>query len=336
MLRFALIGAGRIGRMHADHIAACPGATLEYMYDVSEKTAHETACKHDVRIAPDVNTAITSCDVDAVLIASPTETHVDLIIKAIRADKPVLCEKPISLDIHCVNRCRTEVKNCGVPVQIGFNRRFDPTHSALHNAVDDGAVGHIEQIVITSRDPSPPPLEYLKQSGGLFRDMMIHDFDLARFLMGEEFTVVSAVGSTLIDPAIAEIGDVDTAMVVMVTTSGAQCQISCSRRAVFGYDQRVEVFGSRGMVQSDNRRATGLIRNTAESTNVRDPLQYFFVERYAEAYMHELDDFITTVETRRSPSVTFEDGRRALILADAAGESLRNGASVHLTWPDDD
>ena len=328
MLRFALIGAGRIGRMHADHIASNANAKLECVYDVSEQAAREVATKHGSRIAAESATAISSKEVDAVLIASPTETHVELIMAAARAGKSVLCEKPIDLDIQRVDRCRQELEQYPVPVQVGFNRRFDPTHRAVYDAVRDGAVGRIEQIVITSRDPSPPAREYLQQSGGLFRDMMIHDFDLARFLMGEEFSTVIAVGSTLVDPAIAELGDVDTAMAIMLTSTGAQCQINCSRRAVYGYDQRVEVFGSKGMVQSDNCRSTNLVRHTESATNIRDCLQYFFVERYTEAYVRELDDFITNVENHREPSVTFEDGRHALILADAANESLRRGQIV--------
>lgn len=332
MLRFALFGAGRIGKLHADNLAANPAATLTAVYDVNEAAARQVAEKHSVPVATDVESILEDGSVQAVVIASSTDTHVDLLTAAVRAGKAVFCEKPIDLDIDRVNRCREALADCDVPVQIGFNQRFDPTHSALAQAVQRGEVGQVEQLVITSRDPGPPPAAYLKVSGGIFRDMMIHDFDLARFLIREEFVTVSAIGSALVDPQIASLGDVDTAMVVMQTSSGAQCHINCSRRAVYGYDQRVEVFGSEGMLRSENRRATELVRYTAAATEVRDPLLHFFLDRYPVAYMAEIDDFIETVSSAGTPSVTFEDGRRALLLADAAQMSLQEGRAVSVCY----
>jgi myo-inositol 2-dehydrogenase/D-chiro-inositol 1-dehydrogenase len=270
--------------------------------------------------------------VDAVLIASPTPTHVDLLTRAARAGKAVLCEKPIDLDIARVERCREEIAGHRVPVQIGFNRRWDPSHRSLAQAVRAGEIGSIEQVVITSRDPAPPPLAYLASSGGLFRDMMIHDFDLARFVLGEDPVEVSATGSALVDPAVASVNDVDSAMVWMKTASGKLCHINNSRRASYGYDQRVEAFGSAGMLISNNRTATTVERYTATATAVRDPLLNFFIDRYGDAYRNQVDAFIDAVAGGREPSPGFEDGRRALILADAALESLATGKVVKVRY----
>jgi myo-inositol 2-dehydrogenase/D-chiro-inositol 1-dehydrogenase len=326
MLRFALFGAGRIGAMHAANIAANPRAALHCVYDVHAPTATKVAQAHGARVAPEVAAAL--AEVDAVLIASSTDTHVDLITAAARAGKPILCEKPIDLDIRRVERCRQEIAGLNVPVQIGFNRRYDPSVRALAEAVWAGEIGALELLIITSRDPALASMEYMRVSGGIFRDMTIHDFDLARFVLGEEPAEVYATGSVKVEPALAEIHDVDTAMVVLKAASGTLVHINNSRRAVYGYDQRVEAFGSKGMLQSDNRRATTLRRYDAGRTDAQDPLLHFFIQRYAEAYVHELNDFIDVVERGRKPTVDFEDGRRALIIADAAWESVHSGRAV--------
>jgi myo-inositol 2-dehydrogenase/D-chiro-inositol 1-dehydrogenase len=330
MIGFALFGAGRIGRMHADNLAANPRARLISVYDVHAPAAEEVAGRHGASIAGSVEAALGAHGVDAVLIASSTDTHVDLIEAAARAGKAILCEKPIDLDIARVERCRETVAGAGVPGQIGFNRRYDPTHRAVREAVLAGEVGKVEQVIIISRDPGPPPREYLAVSGGLYRDMMIHDFDLARFVLAEEPVEVFAMGSSLFDDNAASLDDVDSAMVQLRTGTGVLCQISNSRRAVYGYDQRLEVFGSAGMVSSGNRRASEVERYGADATASRAPLLDFFIERYAEAYVAEIDDFIDVVEGGRDPAVTFDDGRRALILADAAVESRRTGAVVRI------
>lgn len=332
MLRFALLGAGRIGRVHADNMAPNPNAKLAYVYDVNAKSAHEVAERHGAKVAPDVDAALSDPTVNAVLIASSTDTHVDLITRAAKAGKAVLCEKPIDLDIGRVDRCRMEIADCRVPIQIGFNRRYDPGHRGVFDAVRRGEIGSIEQLVITSRDSSPPPASYVKASGGLFRDMMIHDFDMARFVLGDDPVEVSAYGSALVDPAIGAAGDVDSAMVIMKTAAGVLCHINCSRRASYGYDQRVEAFGSQGMVVSNNRTATNVERCTATATGVREPLLNFFIDRYVDAYRNQLNDFIDAVNTGREPSPGFEDGRRALVLADAAQESLRSGRAVKVSY----
>ena len=331
MLGFALFGAGRIGKLHAGNLAANPRVNLVCIYDVIEHAARELATKHGAKVAPSAEAVFADSAVDAVIIGSSTATHVDLMTAAAKAGKAVLCEKPIDLDIERVNRCRDEIAGLGVPIQIGFNRRYDSNLAAVEAAVRAGEVGTVELVVISSRDPGLPSIDYLKGSGGIFRDMAIHDFDLARFVLGDDEPVeVSATGSVRVDPAVGEAGDIDTAMLWMRTDSGALCHINNSRRAVYGYDQRLEVFGSAGMVISNNVRPTSVERFTKDTAGMRDPFLHFFIERYGESYIRELDDFIDAVEGGAEPSVTFEDGRRALLLADAAAESHATGRPVRV------
>jgi len=327
-LNFCVFGAGRIGKLHARNLAAHPRARVSCIVDPVARLAKDLAREVDAATAPGAAAALVDRQVDAVVIASSTNTHVDLIAASARAGKAVLCEKPIDLDIRRVDRCLAELKKHRVPVAIGFNRRFDPTNRAIQAAIRRGEVGEVEQIVITSRDPAPPPLSYIKVSGGLFRDMMIHDFDLARWLLGAEPVEVVAKASCRVDPKIARAGDVDGAMVILKTRNGTLCHINNSRRATYGYDQRVEVFGSKGMVRSDNLRPTAILTSNERATDSRDVLLPFFVERYAQSYRHEIDDFIDAVLSRRKPSVGAEDGRRALLLADAALQSHRTGKTV--------
>jgi myo-inositol 2-dehydrogenase / D-chiro-inositol 1-dehydrogenase len=266
-----------------------------------------------------------------VLIASSTDTHVDLITKSAQAGKAILCEKPIDLDVAKVDACWAEIKALSPIVQIGFNRRFDPSFAALKGAIDGGEIGEVRQVIVTSRDPDIPPVAYLKVAGGLLRDMTIHDFDLARFFLPEEPVTVTAIASALIDQTVKDLNDHDTAMILLRTRSGAQCCITNYRRAVYGYDQRVEVVGETGMLKAENRRATTVERWTKERTAAKDPLLHFFIERYREAYVAELDAFITAVEGGKAPPVGFEDGRRALLLANAAYESIATGRTVELS-----
>ncbi|MDA8253149.1 MAG: inositol 2-dehydrogenase [Rhodospirillales bacterium] len=332
MVRFALFGAGRIGAMHAANVAANGRAALHCVYDVHAPAAQKVAAQHGAKVAPSVAAALADKEVDAVLIASSTDTHVDLITAAAKAGKAILCEKPIDLDIRRVEQCRRDIAGTGVPVQLGFNRRYDASHRAVREAVARGEIGTLQQLIITSRDPGIAPMEYMKVSGGIFRDMMIHDFDLARFILGEDPVEVFATGSVMIEPALAGIGDVDTAMVVMKAPSGALVHINNSRLAVYGYDQRVEAFGSKGMVQSENWRGSSLRRWTAQATDAQEPLLHFFIQRYAQAYLDELNEFIDAVANKTEPGVGFEDGRKALILADAAWESLRSGRAVAVRY----
>ena len=329
VLRFALLGAGRIGEVHAGNFAATQGATLACVFDLDDVAARSLAETHRVDVASSVAGALAG--VDAVIIATSTHTHVDIIVAAAEAGRAVLCEKPIDLDLGRVEACRRALAAAPVPVQVGFNRRYDPHHRAVREAVAGGEVGRLEMLLITSRDPAPPPEEYLTVSGGLFRDMMIHDFDMARFVLGEEPNEVSALASAVVDPAIEASGDVDTAMVTLRCRSGALCHINNSRRAVYGYDQRIEAFGALGMVRCDNLQASTLTRHDAAHTEARGPLLNFFLERYAESYRAELADFVDAVATGRPPAVGFDDGYRALLLAEAADESLRSGRVVSVS-----
>jgi myo-inositol 2-dehydrogenase/D-chiro-inositol 1-dehydrogenase len=330
MVRFALLGCGRIGAMHADTIAAHPEASLVAAFDVAEAAARAVAARHGCRAAASAAEALEAGDVDAVLIASSTDTHVDLITQSAEAGKAVLCEKPIDLDIAKVEACWSRIGHLQPVVQIGFNRRFDPSFAAVRKAIDRGEIGAVRQVLITSRDPDIPPVDYLRVAGGLLRDMTIHDFDLARFLLPEEPCAVSAMASALIDDRVRELGDHDTAMILLGTPGGAQCCITNYRRAVYGYDQRIEVVGEKGMVKAENRRATTVERWTTERTAAKDPLLHFFIERYREAYVAELDAFIRAVRDGAPVPVGFADGRKALLLANAAYESLRTGRTVAL------
>ena len=330
MLSFCVFGAGRIGKLHARNLAANPRARLAYVIDPVRAAADELARELGVRSGSDPAAALGDKSVDAVLIASSTNTHVDLITASARAGKAILCEKPIDLDIARVDACLGELARHKVPLAVGFNRRFDPTNRALHRAVRAGEIGTVHMVVISSRDPAPPPLDYVKVSGGQFRDMMIHDFDMARWLLGEEPVEVVAKASCLVDPRIGAAGDVDTSMAILRTAGGALCHINNSRRAVYGYDQRIEVFGDKGMLRTENLRETALRRSTAAMTEAQDVLLDFFLERYAQSYVNELDDFIEAVGAARSPMVSAEDGRRALVLADAALHSHQTGATVRV------
>jgi myo-inositol 2-dehydrogenase/D-chiro-inositol 1-dehydrogenase len=264
--------------------------------------------------------------VDAVLVCSATPTHVDLILASVAAGKPVLCEKPIDLDIGRARDCLQQLEGSSVPVMIGFNRRFDPHNAGVHAAIQAGLVGTVEQVIVTSRDPGPPPMAYLKESGGIFRDQVIHDFDICRWLLGEEPVTVAATGGRLFMPELEAIGDWDTTSTVMTTASGRQAVITTSRHASYGYDQRMEVLGSEGMATNGNvQEAQGAVWRKDGAHGA--PLLNFFIERYDAAYRIELDHFLDVVENGTAPSVTAVDGLRALALAEAAGASARNGGA---------
>ena len=326
------MGAGRIGGTHARNLAAHPRVNLAGIFDIDPEARQQAASETGCRAVPAVADLLEDPQVDAVFIASATDTHCDLIEAAARAGKAVFCEKPIHLDLARVDECARVVRDAGITVQIGFNRRFDPSHAAVREAASAGEIGRIEQVVITSRDPAPPPLDYVRVSGGLFRDMAIHDFDMARFLFGEEPVEVSAVGSVLVDPSMGEAGDIDTAMAVMRMESGALCHINCSRRSAYGYDQRIELFGERGMLVSNNPTPTNVERYTPGATAARPVLYPFFIERYAESYVREIDAFVDALESNEPASPSFEDGRRALLLADAAADSATSGRSVAVKY----
>lgn len=331
MLNIAVLGCGRIGRMHADTINAHSRAALAGVFDLSEITARSVADRLGVIRYASAQDVFASKSVDAVLIATPTSTHVDYIKAAVQAGKACLCEKPIDLSVERVRACATEIAGTTIPIMLGFVRRFDKGHSDVRRAIEGGAIGEVHQIAITSRDPDIAPDGYIESSGGIFRDMTIHDFDMARFLLGEEFVSVSAIGSRLVAPALmARCDDYDTAVVTLNTASGKQCVISNSRRAVYGYDQRIEVFGSNGMAVSDNQTESNLRLCGPGFTDRKPPLKNFFIERYAQAFAAEVDAFIDSVERNEQPKVGFDDGYRALLLAEAAGRSVREGRPINL------
>ena len=325
MISISQFGAGRIGAIHAGNVAAA-GARLAYVVDVDGAAAAALAQRHGARVA-DAETALADPDVAAVIIASSTDTHADLLERAARAGKTIFCEKPVDLSLARAERCVATVAATGAKVLMGFNRRFDPSFAALKRRIDAGEIGPVELVQITSRDPGPPPIGYVKVSGGLFRDMMIHDLDMARFILGEEPVEVYAAASCLVDPAIGAAGDVDTAMVTLRTASGRLCQISNSRRAIYGYDQRIEALGPLGMLEAGNHRPTTVVASTAGGVAADKPL-HFFLERYAEAYRAELRHFLEVCAGGAAPLAGIEDGRRALELAEAANESLRTRRAV--------
>lgn len=332
MLRIAVLGCGRIGRMHAANIAAHPRAALASVYDLHRPFAEEVAGLHGVTAAGTPEAIFAAADVDAVLVATVTPTHADYIEQAVAAGKPVLCEKPIDLSLARVDACAAAIRGNNPVVQLGFNRRFDPGHRAARDAVRAGEIGDLHQVVITSRDPGMPSRAYYESAGGLFRDMTIHDFDLARFMLDEEPEEVFAFGGRMIDPAMMnELADFDTAMIVMRTASGKQCHINNSRTAVYGYDQRVELLGTTGMLISGNRKPHQVTHYAATHTERAAPYLDFFIERYREAFDAEIGAFVDAIERGVPPEVGFEDGRRALILAEAAMKSAAEGRAVNVS-----
>ena len=333
MIKIALMGAGRIGKMHANLIMANSNCSLEFVYDVNTKFAEEISQQTGAKVAKSPEDAINNENTDAVFIASATPTHVSFITMAVNAKKPVFCEKPIDLDINKVDECREFIKDKNIPIQIGFNRRFDNSHSKVKIASNDNEIGKLEMLVISSRDPEPPGIDYLKAAGGFFRDTTIHDFDLSRFILGDDpIEKISAFGEQLISEDAKKVGDHDTAMFIMRSKSGVLIHINNSRRAVYGYDQRVEAFGSKGMIISNNQTQSSVEKYTKDHTFAKDPVQFFFIERYEQAYKSQLEEFLSMITNKSQPKVTFEDGRRALIIANAAYESFNSGKVVDINF----
>ncbi|ATA38561.1 inositol 2-dehydrogenase [Brucella abortus] len=324
--RLALLGAGRIGKVHAGAIASDRRARLVAVADANEDAAKAIADASGAQVRS-IDEIERASDVDAVLICTPTNTHADLIERFARAGKAVFCEKPIDLDIARVHACLAVIRETGAKVMLGFNRRFDPHFVAVRKAIDDGRIGKVEMVTITSRDPGAPPADYIKVSGGIFRDMTIHDFDMARFLLGEEIESVAASASVLVDPKIGELGDYDSASVILTTASGRQCVISNSRRASYGYDQRIEVHGSLGAVSTENQRPVSIEIASKDGYN-RPPLHDFFMTRYTAAYAAEIGAFIDALDSGKAPMPSAEDGLKALALAEAALRSVKEGRTV--------
>jgi myo-inositol 2-dehydrogenase / D-chiro-inositol 1-dehydrogenase len=329
-IRIAVLGTGRIGGMHAELLAEqVAGARLAAVHDTAGARAHGVAERLGVPAARSAEELYESAGIDAVAICTSTDTHVDAIVAAAAAGKAIFCEKPISLELTEVDRALAAVETSGVFLQVGFNRRFDPAHQSVRDAVASGAIGDVHLVRISSRDPAPPPLGYELHSGGLFLDMTIHDFDMARYVTGSEVVEVFARGAVRITPELAELGDVDTAAVTLVHASGAMTLIDNSRRAVYGFDQRVEAFGSLGVAASENPLAhTGLVR-TKDGTSAAT-LPYFFLERYIPSYLREWDAFVAAFRSGLPSPVGGVDGRAPLVIGLAALRSHREGFPVRV------
>ena len=325
-IRFALLGAGRIGKVHAKAVTANPAAKLVAVADPIEKAANDIAAQYGCEVRT-IEQILKSADIDAVVICTPTDTHADLIEKFSGAKKAIFCEKPIDLSVKRVEECLKVVAKNKTILMVGFNRRFDPHFMAVKAVIAAGEIGAVEMVTIISRDPGAPPIEYVKRSGGIFRDMTIHDFDMARFLLGEEITTVSAQGSVLVDQAIGEAGDYDSVSVMLSTASGKHASISNSRRATYGYDQRIEAHGSKGSVAAENQRAVSIEVASAKGYT-RPPLYDFFMTRYTEAYANEIAAFIDAIGGKAKASPSGEDGLVALVLAEAAVRSAREKRTI--------
>ncbi|WP_226782993.1 inositol 2-dehydrogenase [Oceaniglobus trochenteri] len=328
-VRFAILGAGRIGQVHAGAIASVPGATLVAVADPMEAAANHIRDTFGAEVRS-IDAIEGANDIDAVVICTPTDTHADLIERFVTAGKAVFCEKPVDLSLARVKACLKHVEAAKGTLMVGFQRRFDPDFNALKAEIDRGRIGPVEMVTLTSRDPGPPPVDYIKRSGGIFRDMTIHDFDVARWLLGEEVSHVMAAASNLVDPEIGQAGDFDSANVILTTASGKQCTITNTRRASYGYDQRIEVHGASGSVSAENTH-TARIEIADANGYHRPPLLNFFMSRYTAAYAAEIAAFVDCVSNATTPPTTGHDGMMALALADAALLSVAEGRRVALS-----
>lgn len=329
MKNVAIFGAGRIGRIHASNLAALPGVRLQYVSDPVQAAASGLAQQLGAQVAS-VEQILQDPGIEVVAIASPTDTHSDLITRAAAAGKQIFCEKPVDLSVPRARECAAAVQAAGVACMIGFQRRFDPTFNEARSRMDRGEIGNPEMLVITSRDPGAPPPAYIQASGGIFRDMLIHDFDVFRWILcadGDEAQWLSATGSVLTDPTIASLGDMDCTAVTIRTRKGRLCQINTSRRAAYGYDQRFEVLGSTGMLQCGNHTPSEVVQSDAQGVR-RDKPENFFLQRYAAAYRLEITHFFECLQSGAPFRTTIADGVAAQQLADAASESSRSGQPV--------
>jgi myo-inositol 2-dehydrogenase / D-chiro-inositol 1-dehydrogenase len=327
-IRFGVIGAGRIGKIHAENLAMrTPGAAVAAIADPRLEAAQEAAAALNIPTATaDYKQVLADPSIQAVAICSSTDTHAQMIIEAAEAGKHIFCEKPIAYDLAKIDKALAAADKAGVKLQIGFNRRFDPNFRKVREVLASGGIGQPHILRITSRDPAPPPIEYVKVSGGIFFDMTIHDFDMARFLLGEVEEVYTT-GAVLVDPAIGAAGDIDTAVVSLKFTSGAIGTVDNSRRAIYGYDQRVEVFGSSGMVQAGNNTAENTVYANGDGVHTAKPL-YFFLERYMNSFIQEMQDFVAAIREDKPTPVTGSDGRAPVVIAMAATRSLREHRPV--------
>ncbi len=328
MMEAAIFGAGRIGKIHAGNLVRQPGVKLAYVVDVDGAAAADLAAKHGARVGT-ADAVFSDKAIAVVVIGSSTDTHADLILRAAAAGKAIFCEKPVDLAVDRARSCADAVKRAGVTCMIGFQRRFDPTFAAVKERIAAGEIGEPEMLVVTSRDPGAPPVEYLQRSGGIFRDMLIHDFDIFRWILDDDAASVYATGSVLTDPAVATVGDIDCTAVTIRTKRGRLAQINTSRRAAYGYDQRFEVLGSLGMLQAGNHRPTEVTASTGQSVS-RDKPEHFFLERYRAAYAFEMAHFFEALAARKPVRTSIDDGVAALELAEAATTSWREKRIIEL------
>ena len=332
VVRVGVIGAGRIGKIHIENLChRVPRVEVTAIADIAVGQTREWAKQFGIEsVMADPMQVIADESIDAVLICSPTDLHAEQIIAAAKAGKDIFCEKPIANDIGKTRAALRAVEEAGVKLQLGFNRRFDPNFKKVRELVQGGDVGDLHIVKITSRDPAPPPISYVKVSGGIFMDMTIHDFDMARYLTGSEVTEVFASGEVLIDPEIGKAGDYDSAVIVLKFANKVTCVIDNSRQAAYGYDQRVEVFGSEGSAVAYNKKPTDVEVSTEHAVCTDKPL-YFFLERYMESFAQELKDFVSALASDRKPPVTGEDGLQSLYIAMAATKSARENRPVPIT-----
>ena len=333
IINIALFGLGRIGQMHAENLLNHKDFNLKYIFDKDQKLTKKLSKKYNSTGIQNPKIAFKDQNIKCIFIASSTNTHLKFIEEAVVNKKVVFCEKPLDLDLNKINKCEKRISKYNPKIQIGFNRRYDPAHNSLNQNLLKGKIGKLEKIIITSRDPQPPPLNYLKTSGGIFKDMMIHDFDLARFFAGnDEFRSIFATGQRFSDRKLKKVNDLDLATVVMKTKKGVQCVITNSRHCSFGYDQRIELFGSKGMMISDNQRELETALYSKNSTNNKTQLKNFFIERYSEAYKIQLNDLVKICRKQSKPLANFEDGRKSLILAEIAKKSLNTKKFEKITF----
>ena len=328
-LGIALMGSGRMAHVYGPKINAHPGLALEVVYNLRLAGAQKVAQAYGGRPMDDLDSVLADPAVDAVIIATPTNTHVDYIIAAAKAGKPIYCEKPLDQTLERVDQCMTVLKAHPVPFMLGFNRRFDTDNSALRQAVSTGEIGKLKMLMSTSREPSPPPIDYVRASGGYFVDATIHDIDLMCWIAGERPVEVFSHGSCVFNPQIAAEDDFDLTMTQLKMPSGAIVHINNSRQCAYGFDQRVEAFGTDGLVQTQNHRDDPLVRWSATRTEARMPLKHFFLERYDASFYHALDEFHAAVTQGRTPSATADEGRAALAIALACTASAKTGKAVH-------
>ena len=323
-INIALFGLGRIGQMHAENLINHPQFYLKYIFDIDKKLTEKLSKKYNCIGIKNPNIAFRDKNIKSIFIATSTKTHLRFIEEGVKNKKVIFCEKPLDLDLKKINQSKKKLSKLNPKIQMGFNRRYDPAHNSLKEKLIKNKIGKLEKIIITSRDPAPPPLSYLKVSGGIFKDMMIHDFDLARYYAGsDEFESIFATGKYFSDKKYKKVKDLELATVVMKTKKGVQCIITNSRHCSFGYDQRIELFGSKGMMISDNQRDLETSIYSKNSTNNKSLFKTFFIERYSEAYRIQLDDLVKLCKKSIKPIATFEDGRKSLILAETAKKSLK-------------